>query len=212
MRLRAWAGLVSCVLLQLLVPFARAGAETDTATVQGRVTLSVSGARVSQLGPVVVYFDAVDGKLEFPVPREVPKVRQRNAEFSPRFRVVVVGQTVEMLNDDAIYHNVFSYSRPNDFDLGIYPAGQSRSVTFAYPGVVKTYCSFHESMNGTILVAPTPHFDIVGPSGAFAIRGVPAGRYRLKTWNERLPETSREITLAPGSTISLEISLAQTGL
>ena len=56
MRLRAWVGFVSCVLLQLLVPFARAGAETDTATVQGRVTLSVSGARVSQLGPVVVYW------------------------------------------------------------------------------------------------------------------------------------------------------------
>ena len=212
MRMRSsWRGLSSGLLTLLLTTSSEAGAQAVGAEVRGHVTLSLPGMKLSQLGPFVVYLDAVEGKLDYPVPRGVPKIQQRNAKFSPAFRVITAGQTVEMLNDDAIYHNVFSYSRPNDFDLGIYPAGQSRSVTFAYPGVVKTYCSFHESMNGTIFVAPTPYFDVVRSSGAFSIRSVPPGRYRLKTWNGRLPETSRVITLAPGATLSHEIPLAESG-
>ena len=210
MRRRAWVGLAG-VLTLLLATTSDARAQTDAAAVLGRVTLSLPGTKLAQLLPLVVYLDAVEGKLDYPVPRAVPKILQRNARFSPAFRIVAAGQTVEMRNDDAIYHNVFSYSRPNDFDLGIYPAGQTRLVTFAYPGVVRTYCSIHESMNGTIFVAPTPYYDVVRPSGAFAIRDVPPGRYRLKTWSRRLPETSREITLAAGTTLSLEIPLAAAG-
>ena len=70
-----------------------------------------------------------------------------------------------MPNDDVIFHNVFSYSTPNDFDLGLYPRGESRAKTFQYPGVVRIYCSIHESMNATIFVAPSIWHAVVGADG-----------------------------------------------
>jgi hypothetical protein len=138
-------------------------------------------------------------------------VHQRDARFAPRFLAVAAGQTVEMPNDDAIYHNVFSYSKPNDFDLGLYPAGQSRSVTLRHPGAVNLYCSIHESMNGTIFVAPSPWFAVLGADGRFAIAGVPPGRYALSTWSERLPATRREVALRAGEALTLEVPLVDAG-
>jgi hypothetical protein len=121
--------------------------------------------------------------------------------------VVAQGQTVEMPNDDSIYHNVFSFSVPNDFDLGLYPAGKSRSISFRHPGLVRLYCSIHEGMNGTIYVTPTPWFAVADGEGRYAIRGVPAGRWRVKTWTEKLPPVERTLEIGAGPA-SLELSLA----
>ena len=133
---------------------------------RGRVSLGVAGVPLAAVAPVVVYLEALDGARSRAPPRAPARMRQRDARFSPPFLVVAAGQSVEMANDDAIYHNVFSYSRPNDFDLGLYPAGESRKLVLRHPGVVKLYCSIHESMNATILVAPTRWFDVVNAKGA----------------------------------------------
>jgi plastocyanin len=156
---------------------------------------------------VVVYLEPLGGSVPA-APPERPVVRQRGARFDPGFLAIAAGQTIDMPNEDAIYHNVFSYSKPNDFDLGLYPSGQSRSVTFRHAGVVRTYCSIHESMNGTVFVAPTPLFAVPDEQGRFEIEGVPPGRYRLRTWCERLPATEREIEVGPG-VLDLDVRLVQ---
>ena len=178
---------------------------SEPGSVQGRVTLGVPGMSLAQVDPVVVYLEPTASVDPNPTPPPDSTMRQRDARFMPPFSVVVVGQKVDMLNEDAIYHNVFSYSRPNDFDLGIYPAGESRAVTFGYPGVVKTYCSIHENMNATILVTPTRHFDRVSASGSFEIDGVPPGRYRLRVWCEKLPPIEREITVVAGERNEIDL-------
>jgi hypothetical protein len=157
---------------------------------------------------VVVYLEPLDASAPPPPPRR-SVVRQRGARFDPGFVVIAAGQTVDMPNDDPIYHNVFSYSKPNDFDLGLYPSGQSRSVTFRHPGVVRTYCSIHESMNGTVFVSPTPLFAVVDDAGRFEIAEVPPARYRLRTWCDRLPPTEREVRIAPGAPLEVDLSLVQ---
>jgi plastocyanin len=193
-------------LLALLALLAAppAGAEGES-VVRGRVRLEVAGSRLGDAGPIVAYLEPLDGTPAPLPPQSVPKVHQKDARFSPRFLVIAAGQSVAMPNDDGIYHNVFSYSTPNDFDLGLYPSGETRKVTFRHPGVVRTYCSIHESMSGTIFVAPTRHFAMVGASGEFEIPGVAPGRYRVRTWCDRLPATSREIRVQPGQAASVEL-------
>ncbi len=172
--------------------------------VRGRVALGVEGLPLATVAPVVVYLEPLDETAPPSAPTAVPSMHQRDARFSPPFLVVVAGQSVEMANDDAIYHNVFSYSRPNDFDLGLYPAGETRTLTLRAAGVVKMYCSIHESMNATILVVPTRWFDTVSPSGDYALSDVRPGRYRAVFWAERLPVTQREIEVAAGQTVVVD--------
>lgn len=203
MRRTAGALAVAAVVLVLLPGRALAG----PAAISGRLTLGVEGASLEAIGPVVVYLDPVDPDVSIPTPDTKPQLKQENARFVPEFQVIVKGQTVEMPNFDAIYHNVFSYSRPNDFDLGTYPAGESRSVRFLHPGIVRTYCSIHERMNATIFVAPGPWFAVASRSGHFAISEVPPGDYTLRTWSERLPATARPISLALDQQLAVDIDL-----
>ena len=189
--------------LALLVAARPVRAEGD---VRGRVVLDLPGARIGDLGPIVVYVAPIPG-LAAPVPASAPAVHQRNASFAPRFLAIAAGQEVAMLNDDEIFHNVFSYSKPNDFDLGLYAAGLSRQMTFRHPGAVKLYCSIHESMNGTIFVSPTPWFAVADADGRFTLRGVPPGARTLRTWNEKLPETEHPIDVPASGTASIEVSL-----
>jgi hypothetical protein len=197
------------VLLALAAPFA-AGAQSTAGVVRGRVTLAVQGVRVADMGPLVVYLEPVDGRVVPPGPPPPETMHQRDARFAPSFLAIAAGQSVVMENDDAIYHNVFSFSRPNAFDLGLYPAGESRTVTFRYPGVVHTYCSIHESMNGTIFVSPSPFFTLVGSSGDFEWRSVPAGSWRLRSWCERLPTATRELRVLAGRSVEANLSIGET--
>ena len=182
------AGLLAAVGLLFATTAANAG------EVAGRITLAVEGAKFAQLGPVVVYLEAL-GDQATPPPGRRAEVRQHAVRFSPDFLVVAVGQRIEMPNDDEIFHNVFSMSAPNDFDLGSYPAGQSKSIAFDHPGLVRIYCSIHDGMRGGIFVAPSRLFDTASAKGYYRISDVPAGRYRMTVWNERLASVTREVSV-----------------
>ncbi len=103
-------------------------------------------------------------------------------KFVPRILAIVAGQTVEFHNSDNVYHNIFSYSPPKKFDLGRYPKGKSRSVTFVKAGAVQVYCDIHSDMRADIIVTPTRKFALVGPSGQFRIADVAPGSHRLMVW------------------------------
>jgi plastocyanin len=201
MRARAWVA-VACALA---ASFAGAAGAED-ASVAGHVSLALPGVALADVAPAVITLEAVDAPAPPPL-REIATLRQHAARFQPAFLVVAVGQPVEMPNDDTIFHNVFSYSRPNDFDLGLYRSGESRTLRFAHPGPVRLYCSIHERMNGLIYVAPSRLFAVADAAGAFRIVGVPAGHYRLHAWTERLPELTRELALAPGEHADVALAL-----
>lgn len=190
------------LLLASLVVLAGAA---QAGEVRGRVSVELGELALSDVAPVVVYLQPVRGETAWRAPAAAV-LRQRHATFQPGFLVVARGQTVEMPNDDTIFHNVFSFSAPNDFDLGLYPAGRSRSVTFEHPGPVRLYCSIHESMNATVFVAPTPWFAQVSQEGRFTIPDVPDGRWQLRTWTEKLPPVGRRLEV-DGGPVTVDLPL-----
>jgi plastocyanin len=196
------------LLAAILLVCLPGAAHAEAGVVTGRVVLEVEGVPLEELGPTVVFLDGVSGPLSFEAPRGRIRMHQKNAQFEPRFLAVPAGQSLEMPNDDAIFHNVFSFSKPNDFDLGLYPGGESRSVRFTHPGVVNIYCSIHESMSATVFVSPSPWLAVAKPTGEFELRGVPAGRYRLRVWNERLPEAGQVIEVVAGGTRRVDVPVA----
>ncbi len=66
---------------------------------------------------------------------------------------VKAGDTVSFRNDDPFFHNVFSSSSTKAFDLGSYPQGQARKVTFDKEGVVEVECAIHPDMKLKVEVA-----------------------------------------------------------
>lgn len=80
------------------------------------------------------------------------QVLQKDKTFKPGSMKVKVGDTVDFRNEDEIFHNVFSLSDAKSFDLGSYPKGQGRKVTFEKAGVVEVECSIHPEMHMKIEV------------------------------------------------------------
>lgn len=59
---------------------------------------------------------------------------------------IKVGDTIQFENQDPWFHNVFSLSDTKTFDLGSYPQGQSKAVTFDKAGEVEVECAIHPVM------------------------------------------------------------------
>lgn len=189
------------LMVGLLVPL-EAGADVLT----GVVTTTVRAG--TQAAPVVVYAEPLDG----PAPaRQLHSVAvsQRNKTFSPRVLAVPAGTSVSFPNDDDIFHNVFSRSQKNTFDLGLYRAGASKSRTFATPGVVRIFCNIHPQMTALVVAAPTPWVVTAGADGAWRL-DLPAGRYRLTAMSERAAATTAEVTVS-GATPSPPLTLDESG-
>lgn len=79
-------------------------------------------------------------------------VSQKDKKFSIDSLTVNVGDTVDFKNEDSFFHNVFSLSDAQMFDLGSYPQGESKSVTFGQAGIVEVECAIHPSMQMVVTV------------------------------------------------------------
>jgi plastocyanin len=79
-------------------------------------------------------------------------VSQKGKAFSTKVLTVKVGDTVSFRNDDPFFHNIFSLSSGNDFDLGSYPQGQSRKTTFNKEGTFDVECAIHPEMKMVVKV------------------------------------------------------------
>lgn len=80
------------------------------------------------------------------------EVVQKNKQFSQKKLAIKVGDIVSFKNEDNVSHNVFSLSEPKTFDLGSYPQGQTKKVTFDRPGTVEVECAIHPDMLMTVEV------------------------------------------------------------
>lgn len=176
------------------------------AQIIGRVsTRGMDGA----LGHAAVFLEPIDEAPAAQTP-DALVIRQRLGQFDPDFAVSTVGQPVRFANQDKIFHGVFSYSPPNQFERRPYAPGESRSVTFRHPGAVLLYSPLHTDMRGVILVVPGPQHVVPNAHGVFQIKGVPAGRYRLSLWTRDHGGTSREISLAAGEVARADLALSPT--
>ena len=132
---------------------------------------------------------------------------QRDTTFVPAFVAVPIGGTVTFPNRDDFFHNVFSYSTGARFDLGAYPIGESKDVTFDVAGLVSVFCEVHDRMRSAILVVQNPFFAEVSDDGTFEFRGVPAGRWTVVAWDPDRGESETAIVVRDGEVTDVELEV-----
>ncbi len=173
-------------------------------TVTGTVELLDKGGRpVQDLSDVIVYIDGPKAKGK---PARAA-VTMKGKEFRPRVVAVPQGGTVDFPNEDPVFHNVFSVSGANRFDLDLYKRPKTGSWTFVAPGVARVYCNIHPQMSAVVLVRDNPYFASVASDGSFTIENVPAGRWQLKAWQERAREAVQEIVVGADNRVTAQLTL-----
>lgn len=188
--------------------------EAETGTVKG----DVSFARRRPRQPMVVYMVRLGDNDEpgeqglYNVPDTVD-VGQKGAKFDPSFLVLVRKQKVKFLNDEEaeISHNVY-FLGEIEADLGIFDKGESREHQFEEAGEVSVHCSIHRRMDGKIYVAPNPAFALVEHGDdSFEIKGVPAGKYRLHTWQKqkRFKDFEKVIEVKANETTDVTVEMTR---
>jgi len=186
----------------------KGGSGERVGTVSGRVDMR-SGA----LKDAYVYVDMAKGSSGR---GHTLEIKQKDKQFWPQTAVVQKGTNIVFPNMDTVFHNVFSTSGRNSFDLGSYRQGDTpRSVVLTTPGVVEVFCNIHAKMNANILVVPGPLFAKVGADGSYKIENVPVGARRVVAWSPNAKPAQQKIDVGSSGgqanfTLDVEAAKAHT--
>jgi len=203
-----WHAKRAVSLLGFLVPLLVFGGEaTKTGIIKGTITI---GGK-----PTTDAVVSVEGLPQENLKSQISNLKskkavmdQREVKFIPRVLPVLVGTTVSFPNNDKPWHNVFSKSESKPFDLGLYPAGETRSVAFDKAGVARILCNVHPNMEGYVVVKSHPYFAAPDKRGNYRINAVPLGQYRLEVWHPDLGTKMVSFNLVrEGEVLTLNVDL-----
>lgn len=203
--------IIAALLYAVLMP--------ATGSIEGRITVRQLpdrvGARYAGAGgsashkivplPAVVFVEGALAGHPARVSRE-PQMSQRDTAFQPHLLAVPAGTSVRFPNDDKFFHNVFSYSKTKRFDLGRYPKGEAKTVTFDSPGAVAVFCEIHKWMRGAIVVLSNPFYATVRDDDSFTIPDVPAGTHKVSVWHPERGLKSFTVTVPANGVAKLNAS------
>jgi plastocyanin len=205
LRLLGLAGIMLAVL-PLAAARHRAVGLSD---IRGRLTVLDRGDSLAEdVGQAVVWLEGGAPAAAQPVEVEISTASK---EFTPHVLVIPVGSTVAFPNHDPFNHNVFSLSKENPFDLGLYGRGARPSTRFSRPGIVSVYCNIHAQMSALVIVRDNPYFTQPGSDGWFTIAKVPPGKYVLHAWHERAREVTQDLTVGADGVHDLAFQLDARG-
>ncbi len=172
----------------------------------GNPQTSQAAAPPSLPEEVVIYLEKVPGK--YTAPKKHVQLDQKFLQFTTRVLPVLKGTTVDFTNNDPVYHNVFTNSQLNKFDLGRKKKGETVSVKMDHSEIpVKVYCEVHAAMKAYILVLDNPFFTKVGPGQTFQIKGIPPGTYTMVAWHDYWEPVEQKVTIKKGKTTKADVTL-----
>lgn len=212
-------------------------ASAQTAELSGKITLSVSStvqrlargqAYRNRLAPeklmetkamsrsayadVVVSAHPISFKPKLQPLAKNRTIDQRDATFLPRVLPVTQGTVVQFINNDPFYHNVFSLTPGNQFNIGRRTRGEvvqkkigERKIEGL--GEVKLFCDIHTQMNAVILSLDTPYFTKPDANGNYSLKDLPEGRYEVRVYHPDLTPIAEKMEIK--GTMKKDFSLSR---
>ncbi len=162
------------------------------------------------LRDVLVYLTGTAPGGPYTPPTEPLVYEQQGCVFKPHVGAVMVGQPVEVRNDDAVLHNVRAQSKlGQSFNIAQPVQGmKTRKMMKAQEIGVPIKCDVHFWMTGYLHVLAHPFFAMTGEDGAFAIAHLPPGTYTFEAWHPVLGTRTVTATVTDGENAPLTFTFA----
>jgi plastocyanin len=143
----------------------------------------VTGAN-NELADVVVMLkgDALKGKSTGANAAPIV-IDQKGCEYIPQILAAQTGQTLVVKNSDPVMHNVHTTPQVagnKEENRGQGPGAPDLKFTIpAAENFLRFKCDVHPWMFAWVTVVDHPYFAVSGKDGAYTIKDVPAGKYKL---------------------------------
>jgi plastocyanin len=141
-------------------------------------------------------------------PAESAKLDQKGCVYEPHVLGIMQGQSLEILNDDPINHNVHAESQTNPpWNESQAPRAEHKFKQFDAAEVMfPVTCSVHPWMRSYIAVSPHPFFAVTGDDGTFALKGVPPGTYTVEAVHEKYGKKEGSVTVSPSGSVTIDFT------
>jgi plastocyanin len=141
-------------------------------------------------------------------PEESVQLTQSGCIYEPHVVGIMVGQTLEILNDDPVNHNVHAESQINPaWNISEAPRDEHKFRKFPREEILfPMTCSVHPWMRSYIGVSSHPFFAVTGEDGSFTLRGVPPGTYTIEVVHEKLGRKEGKVTLPVSGVASIDFT------
>ncbi len=161
---------------------------------------------------------------------------QKGCEFDPHILLLPAGAKLEIVNSDAVLHNVHAQRVTDNFrtlfNIAQPVQGQRTAIREALvsePGLIKAVCDAgHPWMSAYIMIINHPYYTVTDENGYFMLEDVPPGTYTVTMWHagvhitetytqgdmvtkyeyEPPYEVSRTVSVSPDGTARIEFELA----
>ena len=136
----------------------------------------------------------------------------KKCAFAPHLQVAPLGSELLLRNSDPILHTVHArLGNETLFNVGL-PRWRQVSKRLDRLGVMRIDCDvLHTWMSAVIIVTQTPYFAVSDATGKFLVDELPAGRYQVEIWHEKLGMKSMRMAVEKDKLISLDVVYALNG-
>jgi len=141
---------------------------------------------------------------------------QKNCVFLPHAMTVRVGQTIKVLNSDAVAHNTHTNGKKTTSFNSIVNPNDTVGATLVYKQAeqepISVVCDIHPWMRAYHLPIDHPFVALSAADGTFEIKDLPVGKHEFKVWHEvgGLLEKNLVVNVKPGENqLTIKVSNSQ---
>jgi len=155
------------------------------------------------LANVVVYVKSGLEGYSFPAPAAPVKFEQQGCQYHPHVAGLMVGQNIDVVNDDQTTHNIHPIPTVNrEWNESQPPGAAPIEKSFAREEIaIPVKCNVHPWMKAYMAVLSNPAFQVTEKDGKFDLKNLPPGTYSVVAWHELYGNSDpQSVTIGPKET------------
>lgn len=163
------------------------------------------------MGNVFVHVVSGVPNKAYSPPSKPAVLDQKGCMYAPHVLGLMVGQPLKVLNSDGTLHNVHGLPKVNEeFNLAMPKFRKEITRTLDKPEFMfPLKCDVHPWMGAWVAVMEHPFFSVTKDDGIYTIGNLPAGKYEIDVWHEKLGIQKTSVILDEDETKEVNITFSK---